>query len=152
MIARSLRAAVRTKGYREALGWIIAIAAFSGMREGEILALTADDVRKEDGIPVINVRDGKTENAVRLASLHPMIRDRLMRYAAVCKGRLFDAKNFSSWFKEYRVACGVTRERVTFHSLRHSFIGKLRAAGFSGDDLHEIVGHAEGVEQAPSAK
>lgn len=136
-------------GFKNNVRWVVAIAALHGMRQGEILALTRDDVVTIGNITCLRVMGeeegaGKSRGAKRTVPLHPLIRAKLQAYAAKAgEGPLFPVANFSSRFTEYRRSCGVTREKVDFHSLRHSVITKLRGNGCQGDDLYCIVGHTD---------
>jgi integrase len=121
------------KGFTDSLGWIIAVAAYTGLRQGEVLALKSDDFQSKDGVRFIVVRKGKTVNARRSVPIHDaLIEAGLSQYAKKCDGLLFTAaKNFASRFTDYRVERGVgidEGDRIVFHSLRKSFNTKLAHA------------------------
>ena len=55
---------------------------------------------------------------------------------------------FTKAFTSYRRAVGVTRERVSFHSLRKNAVKSLERAGVHESQASQIVGH----ERAPTIK
>lgn len=134
-----------SRKFNDQIGWIIALAVYTGTRAGELVALTTADVLKKDGIDFIVIPKGKTENARRNIPVHPvLIAAGFLDYVAAREGPLFDvnAKSLSKRFKPYRENLGVTRDRVTFHSLRKSFATKLEHADVSADTAAMLLGHS----------
>ena len=74
-----------------ALPWIMAIALYSGMRQGEICDLDASEVREQDGVPYFDVTAAKSEAGVRRVPVHSeLIRLGVLEYvAAIGSGPLF---------------------------------------------------------------
>ena len=50
--------------------WMMAAALYSGMREGEICDLDAENVRERDGVPYFDVTRAKSKAGVRLIPVH----------------------------------------------------------------------------------
>jgi integrase len=138
----------RAVTFNDAVGWLVALAAYTGARAGELLALTKADVLRKGGISFVAIAKGKTKNARRFVPLHSkLIAAGFLKYVAKSDdGKLFgiDAATLAKRFPTFRRDHGVTRDKVTFHSLRKSFVSKLEHAGFTGDQIAPLVGHAGG--------
>ena len=131
---------------------LLLLAIYSGARRSELGRLRASDIcRCEDtGIDYFIVRQGKTASAQRRVPIHSAVRDSgFADYVASCDDYLFPQarKNlnritdlFGSLLDEQLSEFG---ERLTFHSLRHSFITKARSKGVDVSLLQEAVGHAK---------
>lgn len=137
----------RANTFADAVGWLVALAAYTGARAGELMALTTTEVCRKDGISFIAIPKGKTKNARRFVPLHPaLIRAGFLKYVAKCEGKLFgiDAPTLAKRFPAFRREHIEERDRVNFHSLRKSFVSKLEHAGYGGDQIAPLVGHAGG--------
>ena len=69
--------------------------------------------------------------------------------------KFFNGDNGKSSKTGYFKKCGVTREKLVFHSTRHTFINQLRTLGVDDAKIAPIVGHETGLMtshygQAPS--
>jgi integrase len=88
-----------------------------------------------------------------------LIRLGFLSYAAEAKQegryRIFDqlvadkygteTAQFSKWFNRYlRKKCGVTNDRMTFHSFRHTFKDFCRTVGIDAEIGDRLTGHASG--------
>ena len=132
------------QNFKECVGWLVALGAYTGARESELCALAKDDVRKKDGVHFIAIPDGKTENAPRVIPLHAdLIKAGFLKYVATCRGPLFGvtAKTVAKRFPAYRRKHGVDRPGLVFHSLRKSFISCLEEAEVSADTAALLAGH-----------
>ena len=140
-----------------ALPWIMAIALYGGMRQGEICDLDAEDVREQDGVAYFDVTAAKSEAGVRRVPVHSqLVRLGVLDYvAAIGSGPLFPglalagpdrkrAHTLAKRFPAYRRQRGVTRERLTFHSFRKCFVRALELAGVDRDRAALVVGHERG--------
>ena len=137
----------QAKTFKEAVGWLVMLAIYTGAREGELCALTVDDVMEKDGTRYLAVQDGKTEAARRVVPIHgDLIAAGFLRYVETCKGALFGVTEgtVAKRFPGYRRGRGVDRPRVTFHSLRKSFTAKLEDAGVPSDTVAQLIGHKSG--------
>lgn len=101
----------------------------------------------------------KTEGSERRVPLHPdLVKLGFVKYAQAQAGKplLFDrlsmgpketrlAGNWGRWFARYmRDTCGVTDERMTFHSFRHTFKHHMRQCQVPKDVNDALTGHETG--------
>lgn len=101
----------------------------------------------------------KTEGSERRIPVHPdLVKLGFVKYAQAQAGKplLFDklsmgsketrlAGNWGRWFARYmRKTCGVTDERMTFHSFRHTFKHHLRQCQVPKDVNDALTGHETG--------
>ena len=164
MLFRSVRPA--SHSINSALMWVPLIALFSGMRSEEICQLrSADDVNKNDGVWFFNVAEGegqrvKTEAGIRQVPVHSnLIKIGFLDYVEHARrdpsGLLFPGlkpggpDHKLNWYFTRRVGTyftriGITRPRVTFHSLRKNVVQALEHAGVQQSDTALIVGHERG--------
>jgi len=142
--------------------WVMLIALYSGMRQGEICELAVEDVREQDGIPYFDITASKSEAGVRRVPVHSVLLEAgWLDYVAGVRQRggeqapLFagltpggpDKKRghtFAKRFPAFRRDRGVGRERVTFHSFRKCFVRALELAQVDRDRAAQIVGHERG--------
>ena len=153
--------------------WTPIIALYTGCRIEEICQLHLDDIRKEDGLWVLDINDDKEKklknmSSKRLVPLHPVLVDELNlpAYAESLRAgghtRLFPnlkqqrdgySQNVSKWFGRYRARCGINSPKKTFHSFRHTFITAMKHKVANISVLHELHGHAlEGMTMARYGK
>jgi integrase len=145
------------------LAWVPLIALFTGARSGEICQLRPEDIREESGIPYFNIAEEvtsqsvKTEAGVRHVPVHSMlIASGFLEYVAFVRdqgeAKLFprlkpggrDGKlnaYFGKRFHAYRVAHGITRPRVAFHSFRANVSTALEAAKVPQHEAAQVIGH-----------
>lgn len=146
----------------------ISLAIHTGMREGEIRALKANDIfmSKENDMAYINLRHGyndkdKLKNTKgkkdRIVPIPHALGRELKDYSSLNpNGYLFfsGSKNgvpvssqlIAKWFKEALEAIGISSEEqrnrnITFHSLRHGYATFTRDAGCSDDERKSLIGH-----------
>lgn len=115
----------------DALGDAILLSAYTGLRQGELLRLTAADA--VDGCVI--VRKGKTRTSVRTVPVPRQALPILARLPiAYSKGQLRHA------FDSVRIACGM--EHVRWHDLRHAYGSWLAQSGASGPVIRDAMGHS----------
>ncbi|KTT07562.1 integrase [Pseudomonas oryzihabitans] len=137
--------------------WGLSIGVLTGARIDEVWQLTKGDIKQVEGHWVIDInRDNgktlKTKNAIRLVPLidgaHGFNLQAFLEYAQQSTGPLFALS--SGRFSEVlngtlRSVLELPTDRTqTFHSLRHSLAGSLKAAGVPVATAQEILGHASG--------
>jgi integrase len=128
---------------------IILAAGYTGLRQGELLELKAQDVDLSDRIIHVGGRPGFTTKAANYRSIpiHPriyqMLSDRLEESGATI--RIFgeewnDRNQLMRAFAKVRASIGKDSSHV-FHSLRHSFGTWCIEAGVNVRVVMELLGH-----------
>ena len=141
----------------------IMIAAYTGMRIGEILALDWKDItpsfinvrktltRSANGMPIIE-HTTKTSNSTRQVSIPQSVYNKLISWKASTNdneglvfhsrtGSLLVASNERLAFKKAQAALGITPARG-FHALRHTHASQLLANGVPIAEVSKRLGHA----------
>ncbi|EIW1122492.1 tyrosine-type recombinase/integrase [Klebsiella pneumoniae] len=140
---------------------VASIAAYSGMRIGEICNLQPEHIIVIDGITCFQVLEGKTSNAARIvpiaSKILPMVLERcqkpyngfLFYRASITKRE--DGKR-SSWhvnrFGRLKRDILPDSENKVFHSFRHAVISKLNAAGVDESRIALLAGHSFGETES----
>lgn len=140
------------------LHWAVRIGAVTGMRGGEVTQLRPQDVIKTDGFVFLYVTpEGSKTELPRWIPLHASIADEFWGwYQAVGSKqpeRIFKgvslkaglwSHNYSKAWRNLRKACGLYREGLDFHSLRHSVETWLRGVeGMKDAYCRSMTGRAE---------
>lgn len=143
---------VSQKGYRhrnksghlgQALGGeyclLFQMAIFTGLRKGELLALTWEDIDLIEG--TVTVRKGKTAAAAREVTM-PASLVQALASEMKTEGRVFPFHQ-----RNVNRALGAALERaglehIRFHDLRHTFASALIGSGFTIDYVADQMGHA----------
>ena len=127
-------------GAGEAVYWLPLVALYTGARINELCQLHPGDVAQE-GYTDLKGKRVKTEGSERRIPVHPdLIKLGFVKYAQAQAGKplLFSelkpspidekiSTNWGRWWGRYlRKTCGVTDERMTFHSFRHTFKHHIR--------------------------
>lgn len=136
--------------------YLVALGAITGARIGELTQLNPKDIREESGIMVIDINSDngksvKNRSSIRVVPLtagaYGFNLEEFKEWVAgldADKPILKMSRNTAStWFNT--VYCesilGVTTG-LTFHSLRHSMAGSLKAAGVNLVDAQGVLGHS----------
>ena len=123
-----------------------------GLRAGEIFSLTWGSVDMNHGlVTLLDTKSGKTRTLSMTADVKQMFtgmgqgrREELV-FPAVNGGKIKIISNsFRNAVKKCGFNDGVTdrRQRVTFHTLRHSFASWLVMEGISLYEVQKLLGHA----------
>ena len=129
---------------------------WTGMRQGELLALTPDDldaVRHQiyitktysriDGKDVISTP--KTRKSTRTVSIPSFLQHELLLYirqnGIKPNQRLFDHTHYYLFYKLRNGCAASGAPLIRIHDIRHSHVSLLINAGFSALDIAERVGH-----------
>ncbi|WP_024509686.1 site-specific integrase [Bradyrhizobium sp. ARR65] len=149
--------------------WLPLLALFAGGRQSEFAGLRASDVREDPdtGTPLLWIvpdkkagRRVKTETSERVVPVHSqLIALGFLEYAASRrredeKAWLFPAiapdqgrgaiKAWSKWWGYYlREHIGIKDRDMVFHSFRHGFTDRARAAKVEAEVRKALMGHAD---------
>lgn len=146
--------------------WVPLISLYTGMRLEEICQLHTEDIYREEGIYIIDVRreskDGlndkilKTNNAIRKIPIHShLIELGFVDYVRKLKSnneiRVFSELNKTARSPKYgkqvgkQFAAWVAKKGIsgakTFHSLRHSFSDFFKKRNLHTDMFRQVFGH-----------
>ena len=137
--------------------WALSLGVITGTRIEELRQLTKADVKQVAGIWVIDINrnDGKTaktKNALRVVPLtdgaYGFDLQAFLEFVRKADSRLFTlgAGQFSNVLNgALREVLALNADRIqTFHSLRHSLAGALKAAEVPVGTAEAILGHASG--------
>ena len=136
---------------------LFSVLYYTGMRIGELQALTPADIDLKAGTITINktyhmiqgkgtVTPPKTAKANRTVTIPPFLCDRIQRYQGAVYGlaqndRFFfqSSTNIEKVLKDHTAATGLPQIRL--HDLRHSHASLLIELGFSALLVSERLGH-----------
>jgi integrase len=144
--------AVTQKGYRHrdkrgylgqrldgSYGLLFKMAIFTGLRKGELLALTWDDVDLLEG--TVTVREGKTDAAAREVNMPAfLVQDLAAEMRTEGLVFPFQKRNVNRALDSALERAGIGH--IRFHDLRHTFASALIGSGFSIDYVADQMGHA----------
>lgn len=135
--------------------WYLRLAFFSGMRAGEIRAVTKANIKQDhdSGVCFIFIPDAKTPAGVRKVPVHKYLLDK--GFIDFCEGSTEEGfldiavNKQHHYLKLLRKICGMVGVPVendygvdrVFHSIRHTVITQLTAKSVSDPVLQSIVGH-----------
>ncbi len=136
--------------------YLVALGAITGARVSELAQLTPKDIREDSGFTVIdiNTNDGKTTKNKSSIRLVPLTDGAygfdLEEFKAWVAGLDADkpilgmsSAGASKWFNNvYRKSVLGETENLTFHSLRHTLTGTMKAAGVNLTDAQGVLGHS----------
>lgn len=145
----------------------IAIALYTGIRIGELCALSWEDINLEEKIIYIKRNIQRTKNDIcpknktqvvmltpktadseRMIPIPPVLYEMLQEQWDGKKGAVIagvrnpwiDTRTLQYRFKKILEECGI--EYFNFHMLRHAFATRCVAMGFDIKSLSEILGHS----------
>ena len=137
--------------------WALSLGVITGTRIEELRQLTKADVKQVGSVWVIDINrnDGKTaktKNALRVVPLtdgaYGFDLQAFLEFVRKAESRLFTlgAGQFSALLNgALREVLSLSADRTqTFHSLRHSLAGALKAAEVPVGTAESILGHASG--------
>jgi integrase len=142
--------------------WLPLMGYYTGMRVEELCQLRLKDIDKIKDVYCIKVTHEagslKTINAERLVPIHPeLIRLGLIDYQATLlrsdnSVRLWSdlkadrygkfSSAYTKRFGRFKRKSGITDPKLTFHSLRHTFVNELKQQGVSEHVIAQLIGHA----------
>lgn len=135
------------------------ILFWTGIRLGEMLALTVEDIDFDEGTIRINkslskingevmVTEPKTESSNRIITIHKELQDRIREYIdgiyrARSTTRLFENRTKS--FFEHELIRGIELsgvKKITVHGCRHSQASLCLQIGYSPLEIAKRLGHS----------
>lgn len=149
--------------------WIPLIGAFSGMRREEICSMLVEDVEFDigSGVWLFNLRKAKRRFKTPGSERYVPIHSALIEFGfldEIVQGRskneylfptlklnaVYDRRgdSFGKFFFHYCQALGLYREKITFHSFRHSVVTFIMEKGGSKGLAEEITGHEGAARQS----
>ena len=145
-------------------GWfqnMIALAFYTGMRQGEMIALTISDINLESMTINIDKRIAqgeidtpKTESSIRKVPIFKALVPYLQKQLELCKEKMcfslffnpntkesfYDSKKLSKYWYNLLDECEFKHRR--FYNTRHSFVtNMIRSGAVSILDVSQMVGH-----------
>lgn len=143
---------------------VIQIARYTGLRLGEILALTKHDINLEENTIIINktvsqrtvndkivtvISPPKTESSNRTIYVNRVLQINLINYLSTIK----EDTLFTDQYGEYISPCKVSafinyfarshNKVITIHMLRHTFATTLLQNGAKVDIVKDLLGHLD---------
>ncbi len=138
-------------GKRERDRLLIALMAYGGLRQGELLGLNWDDVDLSRRLVRIRKAKGGRQRTI---PIHPALAPLFAEYYATrvplreqavfigVQGNRLHSTQLGQTFRHYVNAAGVNeRKHVTPHTLRHVFATELLHAGANLRQIQELLGH-----------
>lgn len=134
--------------------WMCKLSALTGMRQGEILALSNEQLH-DDYITVDRAyargegRKSPKSGKVRTVPVLPEIINELRRmpskgdFVFSITGKKVDIKTIANVLNRRMEKCGIDykAEKLSFHSFRHFFNTRLVASGLQGEQVRAVIGH-----------
>ena len=144
--------------------WLPLMGYYTGMRVEELCQLRVKDIGLLDDIHCLFVSPEagplKTINAERVVPIHSeLIRLGLLDYKNTVgipeeTTRLWQnlkpntygkfSSAFTKRFGRFKRKCGEMDSRLTFHSLRHTFVNELKQQGETEFVIAQLIGHSNG--------
>lgn len=130
------------------------LSLHTGMRAGEVFALRVGDVDFRNGlIHVADPKNKRPRKAYMTASVKEMLQSRINKDmekqvlvfpSDTGEKIVFLSKTFGRTVDEIELNKGVkdTRQKVTFHTLRHTFASWLALQGETIQTISELLGHS----------
>lgn len=133
------------------------ILYWCGLREGELLALTLDDIDFEKGVIRVNktyhkshgkeyVTAPKTPSSIREVSMPAFLQDELGEYIETLYEPMADARFFQltkhGLYKEFvSISAQAGVKRIPVHGLRHSHVSLLISRRYDIFEVSKRIGH-----------
>lgn len=140
----------------------ILLALYTGLRIGEVCALTWEDIsdstirvcktmqrlKNANGVTEVMILPPKTDSSERIipipAALKAIIEQRLQTTGYVLSrsnGKFTEPRLLQNRFMKCLSECGI--EKANFHTLRHTFATRCVEAGVDAKTLSELLGHSD---------
>lgn len=142
------------------LHWLTWLGLYTGARLNELAQLSKNLIRQDGSVhyiyfsPELRLKSGEKKSCIRSVPIHPkLIELGFLDYVAKCSGELFPGLPMhksgrfsdapSKAFSRHLKKINVKRPRLSYHSLRHTFIAAMkRAAPAEAETRLRLVGQA----------
>jgi integrase len=127
-----------------ALADLVEFAMFTGVRRGEALSLTWNNVDRARGVIVLVKTKNDKPREVQLSRNADAVLAR--RWTPGASGLVFGSRNWNSFRQAWSAAvkaAGISRFRLRFHDLRHTTASWLVQQGRSLREVQELLGHSD---------
>lgn len=142
--------------------WGALVCLFSGMRIEECTSLEVKNIKTDDEVVLMHVKDAKTPTGIRFVPLHSVLiklgfldyveevrklgHDSLFWYLSdgalgKLKNHNGTKKNLSRHFSKYLGKVEVKEDDNCFHSLRHTAITRYVARNVNNSTIYTLSGH-----------
>lgn len=134
---------------KRGLAFIICI--YTGLRRGELLALTAEDINLDERTVFVSkqyidgrITEPKTASSIRKVPIFDNLYKFLVSADLPKTGRLFQIKQHAlrEHFQNVLKEAGLNGQGFTIHSLRHTFITRCAEMGIARHIVQRWAGHA----------
>ena len=127
--------------------WVILLGIYTGARAGEIKKFLRDGTKEQDGIHFFELKEGKTENAIRKIPVHQHLID--AGILDLPPMEMAD-KAITNYTNRLRDQLSIPQfdengNKRVFHAFRHTFITKAVAKGNTIELVQEVIGHAKQI-------
>jgi integrase len=142
--------------------WLLRLAMWTGCRINEAAQLRKCDVYRQNGVPVIHIKEGhpqqsvKNGESVRKVPLHPVVAEGFLAFAQASETDfIFGAFPYNRdngraaylitrFGKFLRETCGINEPGLKQHAIRHRFHDAMDNAEIIEARQKTITGHARG--------
>jgi integrase len=127
--------------------WALLLGMYTGARAGEIREFLKDGTKEQNGIHFFELKEGKTENAIRKIPVHQNLID--AGILGLPPTEIPD-KAITNYTNQTRDLLSIPQlsesgNKRVFHAFRHTFITKAIAEGSTIELVQEVVGHAKQI-------
>lgn len=129
-------------GYSDHLMPMVLLGLNTGMRKGELTALTWDDIDLSNKVLTVRAGYAKSGEARHIPlNSEALSVLRALRKHLTGQGKLFDVGSITKAWKGVLLAAKI--EDFRFHDLRHTFASNLVMAGVALNTIRELMGHSD---------
>jgi integrase len=136
--------AMKQTGWKK---WMVLLGMYTGARAGESIKFLKDGVKKQDGIHYFELKEGKTENAIRKVPVHQnLIKAGILNLPPI---EVKD-KKITNYTNQLRDKLKIPQHdsngnKRVYHAFRHTFITKAISKQNTIESVQEVVGHAKQI-------
>lgn len=138
---KALLPVIPANGFGDHLTPLVLLAMNTGLRRGELLALTWEDIALQGAMLTVRAEIAKSGKQ-RHVPLNAEALDVLVRWRAQsAAGRVFGVDDCKNAWRNLLAAAQI--ERFRFHDLRHHFASRLVSQGVDINTVRVLLGHAD---------